>query len=73
MPPPRQCGRILAEKGGEIVKDVQKLRNAIQTFMSESQPHSWSTSSPATIGDINKLRESIGRLMKKFVDELECP
>ena len=55
------------------MKDVQKLRNAIQAFKSESQPHSWSTSSPATIEDINKLRESIERLMKKFADELERP
>lgn len=53
--------------------DIQKLRNAIQAFKSESQPHSWSVSSAATIGDINKLRESIERLMTKFVDELDRP
>ena len=51
--------------------DIEKLRSAIRRFESSSAPHSWSSSSPATIGDINKLRASIKSVLKEFVDELE--
>lgn len=51
--------------------DTEKLRQAIRRFESSSAPHSWSLSNPATIGDINKLRDSIKTVLKTFVDELE--
>ncbi len=51
--------------------DTEKLRRAIRTFELKSDPHSCSTSSSATVGDINKLRSSISDVLKAFVEELE--
>lgn len=51
--------------------DTKKLRQAISRFESSSAPHSWSQSKPATIADLNKLRDSIKTVLTTFVDELE--
>ena len=51
--------------------DIDGLRKAIRVFEIDSMPHSWSASNPASIGDINKLRDSIKAVLSAFVDELE--
>lgn len=51
--------------------DTEKLRKAIQRFEDDSRPSSFSETRPATLADLNKVRNSVVTALRAFVDELE--
>ena len=51
--------------------DTEKLRKAIEHFKFCSRPSSANNSTPATVGDINRLVKNTADLMSVFLAELE--
>lgn len=51
--------------------DTQKLYKAIEKFEFRSHPSSAISSTPATVGDINKLIKNTTELLRTFASELE--
>ena len=53
--------------------DVEKLEQAVNDFLYYSRPSSSNSSSPATVDDINKLRERTATVLNQFIEELGKP
>ncbi|WP_297569039.1 hypothetical protein [uncultured Anaerovibrio sp.] len=51
--------------------DIEKLRQAVKDYDFYSRPSNSGSSSPATVGDINKLIDRTVIVLNSFINELE--
>lgn len=50
--------------------DVEKLRQAVNTFSFYARPTQANTSAPATVQDINNLVNQTATVLHRFINEL---
>ena len=51
--------------------NTERLRQAVSDFAFDASPTSASASTPATVGDVNKLIEKTAIVLNQFIEELE--